>query len=246
MGMADEELDGKGWHERPYRPHVRFDAIGEARELMKQSWGVWVLTVLIVLIGFSVLNGILAAVFRIHPLRDFGAFRFPLRTGGDWLQALVNTIVSGILLGGMVRIACQQLRGYPPRVETLLSVVDVLPELILGSVLYGLASLVGFSCLVVPAFIIQGVLMFALPLIVDGHLPATRAMAESWNALKGQWLSATLFHLVLWAVSGIGACFCGVGLLFTAPIYSLGIAILYRDFFLAKGLSKPSPPYPGY
>jgi hypothetical protein len=246
MGIADEELDGRGWHERPHRPLVRFSAIGEAWELFKHSWGVWMLTVLIVLIGFSILNGILASVFRVHPLRDFGAFRFPLRTGGGWLQAIVNTIVSGIFLGGMVRIACQQLRGYPPRVETLLGVVDVLPELVLGSLLYGLASLVGFSLLVVPGFIIQGVLMFALPLVVDGHLPATRAMAESWHALKSQWLSATAFHLVLWAISGIGVCFCGVGLLFTAPIYSLGIAILYRDFFLAKGIAKPSPPYSGF
>jgi hypothetical protein len=70
-------------------------------------------------------------------------------------------------------------------------------------------------------------------------------MAESWRALKGQWLSATVFHVVLWGLSGLGACFCGVGLLFTAPIYSLGIAILYRDFFLAKGFAKPSP-YSGY
>jgi hypothetical protein len=246
MGLADEDLDGRGWHERPFRPLVRFDAIGEAWAIFKQSWGVWVLIVLIVLIGFTVLNGLLAAVFRVNPLRDFGAFRFPLRTGGDWLRAILNTIVSGIFLGGMVRISCQEIRGYPPRVETLISIVDVLPELILGSVLYGLASLIGFGLLLVPGFIIQGVLMFTLPLIVDGRLPATRAMAESWHALKSQWLSATIFHLVLWAISGIGACFCGVGLLFTAPIYSLGIAILYRDFFLPKGISKPSPPYSGY
>jgi uncharacterized membrane protein len=241
MGMADEELDRGGWHGHPIRPLVRFSAIGEAWEFVKQSWGVWVVTILIVLIGFSVLNGILASVFRIEPLREFGAFRFPLRTGGDWLRAILNTIVSGFFLGGMVRMACQQVRGFPVRVDTLFSVVDVLPELLLGSVLYGLASLIGFACLLLPGFILQGVLMFTLPLIVDGRLPATRSMAESWRVLKGQWLSATVFHLVLWAISGIGACFCGVGLLFTAPIYSLGIAILYRDFFLSKGFMKPSP-----
>jgi hypothetical protein len=245
MGVADEELDGGGWHERPPRPIVRFGAIGEAWELVRQSWGVWVLTVLIVLIGNSVLNGMLFSAFRIEHAHGVGGFRFPLRTGGQWVQALLNMVVNGFFLGGMIRMACQQVRGYPIRVETLFSVVDVLPELFLGSVLYGLASLVGLGCLVLPGFIVQGVLMFTLPLIVDGRLPATAALAQSWHALKGQWLTATVFHLVLWAVAGVGACFCGVGLLFTAPIYSLGIAILYRDFFLAKGAAK-APPYPGY
>ena len=38
--------------------------------------------------------------------------------------------------------------------------------------------------------------MFTLPLIVDAGLPAPAAIAGSWNALKGQWLMATVFHVL--------------------------------------------------
>jgi hypothetical protein len=243
MGVADEEMDGMGWRERP-RPLVRFGAIGEGWELFKQQWGAWMLAVLIVLICNSVINAMIYAAFRLDHGRGVGGFRVPLRSEGQVLQAVLSWIVNGFFLGGMFRMACQQVRGYAVRVETLFSVVDVLPELILGSALYGLACFAAFGCLVIPGFVVAGVLMFTLPLIVDGGLPATAALGQSWNALKGEWLTATVFHLILWAIAGIGSCFCCVGLLFTAPIYSLAIAALYRDFFLAKGyFAKPSPPF---
>lgn len=242
MGVADEEMDGMGWRGRP-GPLVRFGAIGEAWDLFRQRWGAWMLAVLIVLLGNSAVHGMISAVFRLDPGRGAGGFRVPLRPEGRVLQAVLFWIVNGFFLGGMFRMACQQVRGYAVRVETLFSVIDVLPELILGSALYGLACFAGFSCLVLPGFVVAGVLMFTLPLIVDGGLPATAALGQSWDALKGEWLTAAVFHLVLWAIAGIGWFFCRVGLLLTAPIYSLAIAALYRDFFLAQGdFAKPMPP----
>ena len=104
----------------------------------------------------------------------------------------------------------------------------------MGSVLYGLATVLGFGLLVVPGFIVSGVLMFTIPLIADGGLSATDALGQSWHALKHQWLSATVFHVVAGFVSGLGLCLCTVGFLVTAPMYCLSIAVLYRDFFMTK------------
>ena len=106
-------------------------------------------------------------------------------------------------------------------------------------------AIAGLFCFL-PGLILQGLFMFTLPLIVDGGLTATTAMRQSWNALKGQWLTAALFHVVISFVSSIGIIFCCVGILFTGPIYVLSLTVLYRDFFLAKGTSfqgKPVPPY---
>jgi uncharacterized membrane protein len=87
--------------------------------------------------------------------------------------------------------------------------------------------------------------MFTLPLIVDARLEPLQAVRESWGALKDQWFSAALFHLVLGLLAFAGMCLCCVGILITLPLYSLSIAVLYRDFFLArdsKTEGKPIPP----
>jgi hypothetical protein len=99
------------------------------------------------------------------------------------------------------------------------------------SVLYGAAIFVGSWFLFVPALIAAGVFMFALPLVVEARLPATGAMIQSWHALKSQWLAATIFHFVLSLVAGAGVLLCGIGVIFTAPLYCLSIAVLYHDFF---------------
>ena len=98
-----------------------------------------------------------------------------------------------------------------------------------------------------PAFIAAGVLMFTVPLIVDGRLPPLDALQRSWRALKGEWLAGRDFHLVVNVIAGLGACCCCVGQFFTMPLYCLAIAVLYRDVFLAgKGFptDKPASPDP--
>jgi hypothetical protein len=89
--------------------------------------------------------------------------------------------------------------------------------------------------------------MLAIPLVVEGRLPATGALIRSWQALKSQWLTAAVFHwvLIILAVSGIVLCFFGV--LVTGPLYALSVAILYHRFFgwgPVPASKKPSDPFP--
>ena len=51
------------------------------------------------------------------------------------------------------------------------------------------------------------------------------------SALSSQWLTATIFHIVLCLISSSGFLLCGVGILFTGPLYSLSIALLFHEFF---------------
>lgn len=237
MGIVDDELDamdpaspGRPWP----RPMVRFGAIGEAWGLLMSRWPMWVLTTLIVLIGYSALSGLVFSFLRVRPFGGPGAFWVGLSPGGRGVQMVLSTAIISVFLSGMFRMACQQIRGRDVGVGTLFGAIDMLPQVLLGSVLYGLATFLGFCFLVVPGFIVSGVLMFTFPLIADGGLPATDAMAQSWHALKHQWLPATVFHVVAGFVAWVGVVFCGVGLVITAPLYCLSIAVLYRDFFMGK------------
>jgi hypothetical protein len=233
MGILDDEVDGLG---RKYRafPLMRFSAIGEAWEFLLARWPLWVLTVVVVLAANSVLGGMLFTAFGIKKPDGTWPFWIGLSRPGLALQFMLTTVVNGLFLGGMFRMACQQLRGRAVGLGALFSIVDVLPQLLLGSVLYALAVYAGFCVFVLPGFIISGVLMFTIPLIVDGGRDATAAVAQSWRALKGQWLVAAVFHAVAGFVAWMGLCFCGVGFLLTAPVYCMSIAVLYRDFFMVK------------
>jgi hypothetical protein len=237
MSVGDDELDRSPWG-GDRRPVVRLSAIGDAWGLFLQRWPVWVLATLIVLLCNSAVSGCVYSLFRVPHAAGAGGFRVNLPPGGQVLQVVLSAVVNGFFLGGMFRMATRQVRGQSVGVEDLFRVTDVLPELILGSVLYALASFVAYMLCVVPGLIVSALLMFTIPLIVDGRLRATDAMRQSWRALSGQWLTASLVHLVFYLVAGVGTCLCCVGLLVTAPLYSLSISVLYRDFFLAKA----SPP----
>jgi hypothetical protein len=216
-------------------PTVRLGAIGEGWDLFLRRWPTWTLTTLIVIGCYYVATGLTFAFFRLPRPGGAGGFRILLTPQGSVVHAMLTMIVTGFFLGGMFRMACRQARGESIDVGMLFSVTDVLPQLVVGSALYGLACAAGFLCLLIPGFIAAGVLMFTLPLIVDAGLPATEALGRSWAALKGEWLSATVFHLAAWLIAGVGSCCC-FGLLVTGPVYCLSIAILYRDFFLGKGV----------
>ena len=229
-------------------PLVRFNVIGEAWRQYKRYWVVWSLATLIAMVCFSAAFGICMAILDGRG-RGAGGFRLPISSAAGILPFTVSAIVSAFLVGGMVRMASNQLRGRAPRIEDLFSVTDCWFDLLLTGVLYGVAIAVGNMLCVVPVLglIVSGLFMLAVPLVVEGRLPATGALIQSWNSLKSQWLTATVFHILLIFVAVSGFILCGVGVLFTGPLYSLSIAILYREFFSASTLhswQKHPEPFP--
>ncbi len=187
-------------------PLVRFSVIGEAWKLFKQHWIVWSLAMLIVMTGYSVVTAGLFAVFDVGPVhvRGHGGFRQFFSPAGPVQPYFLSSVVTSIFLGGMIRMASNQVRGRTPRVEDLLSVGDVWFDLLLVSILNAAATSLGFMLCAIPGFIVSGLFMLAIPLVVESRLPATGALKESWSALKSQWLAATVFHcvLIVLAVSG--------------------------------------------
>ena len=217
---------------------IRFEAIGEAWRLFRDRLGLWVLAVLIVglcnlVISFGV--GILLMMGRVALAMAMGGqepvfLAVPL----TFVPLALSMAVQGYFLGGMYRMALKQVGGEPPALGDLFLGTDAIPGLVLSSLLVGLATLLGYFCLIVPGVVLSGLFMFALPLVVDRRLSAVDALERSFQALKSQWLMAAAFHLVLALVSVLGIIACFVGLLLTIPIYPLGVAVLYRDFFPMK------------
>jgi hypothetical protein len=227
-------------------PTVRFGVIGEAWRLYRRHWGVWSMTALVALLCASVGSGMAAGALGIAghgPLGMLLGFPGP---GPSLLSVIVTSAIAGFFLGGMTRMAVNQVRGRQPRLEDLFTVTDTWFDLVLGSALLGLFSAIGLSMFVIPGLIVGGLFMFVLPLIVDGRLPATGAMIQSFDATRSQWLLATVVHLAICAVAALGGALFVIGIVLTIPLYALSVAVLYRDLFLnpySPSWSKPHDPY---
>jgi hypothetical protein len=230
-------------------PTVQLGSIGEAWRLYRRHWGVWSLTMLVSIVGAAIGEGVGTLLLRAASIGMLGGLVGLGNSGFPILPAILGTIIAGFFLGGMIRMAVNQVRGRQPHLGDLLSITDVWFDLALGSGLLGLFLFVGWHLLVVPGLIVGGLLMFMYPLIVDGRLPATGAIIQSYHALKSQWLIATVVHLAVATVAGLGGLLGGIGLVVTGPLYALSIAVMYRDLFLSPyspAWAKPREPFDEY
>ncbi len=248
---------GGGYAPAPMQPRVRFEIIGEAWSLFQQQMGTWVLAVLILFgINFGLAFG-LGLIGAVAGLADTGSDGRPeLSAGSVVFRVVTNVLTSAVsyfFIGGLYRMALKQLRGQQISVGDLFTAGDVLVPLFLSMLLYGLSVGGGLLLCIVPGFLIGGLMMLAPMIIVDKRETSpTAALKASWNALKPEMLSAALFMFVLGLVSISGLIGCGVGLLFTYPLFPISHAILYRDFFglgnvesAEPGLSGPQNPWAG-
>jgi uncharacterized membrane protein len=221
--------------------------LNEAWFLFKQQSGAWIgatcLAGGVVLILYIATLAILMAA--IGPTAPGGGVRSGPPNGGFIVAWFVMTlggwIVGSLLTAGFYNMAIKQVRGEIVGVPDLFSVTPQLPSILGATILTGLASLAGAILCYFPVFIVNGLLMFTIPLVVDKKLRATEAMRLSWDALKPDMWMATLFMFIMPMVASLGMMACLVGLVVTLPLYFLAIAITYRNFFIPQ----PPPSY-GY
>jgi uncharacterized membrane protein len=232
------------------RPQLRFDAIGEAWRLFQQQMSTWIVAEIVFMIGIALaylvailLFGLTATIFSgISKAIPIAVLAIPLS-----FFVPITVIVVGVQLGlaGMYRMAIKQMQGEQIAVGDLFSVTDVIGPLLVGSLLSALAISIGNIFCGIPGLIAAGLLMFTIPLIVDKRMQGIDAMKLSFETLKPDLVMATLFYVVVAVVGEIGMVGCGIGILFTLPLFFLSIAIAYRDFFIGPSIStSPYAPPP--
>jgi hypothetical protein len=239
------------------RPQIRFDVIGEAWRLFQAQMSTWIMAELIFIVGIAVAY-VVAFVLFIATAAAIGAIAkaIPFAPVALLLTFFIPIILivttMQVLFAGLYNMALKQLRGETIAVGDMFAMTDRLGPVILGSLLYGLAVSVGAIFCYLPGLILGALLMFTIPLIVDRRMDPIEAMKLSFETLKGDVVMATLFFLVCMFVGQIGGIACGIGALFTYPLFFLSIALAYRDFFLPTtggtvggyGSSAPVPSVP--
>lgn len=80
--------------------------------------------------------------------------------------------------------------------------------------------------------------LFVVPLVVDQQIGFWSAMGQSWRGVGGQsWRMVFLWSLAR-IIMLLGVLFCGIGLLFTGPLYWMIIMVAYTIIF--GDFEKPS------
>jgi uncharacterized membrane protein len=90
-------------------------------------------------------------------------------------------------------------------------------------IVYGLASLIGWIALM----FIGIIYMFAIPLIIDQRIEFWPAMETSRKIVMQRWASFVLLSILLSLLSFAGTLLCGIGLLWTTPLYFCSIMAAY-------------------
>lgn len=242
----------------PGEPRVRFEVIGDAWRLFSQQSSTWVvamLVFLIVMVGVVAVSSVILGAVGLG-MANMGRSADPSAAGIGFLASmfamlpitLIIILAMMILSGGLYRMALKQIRGQEIAIGDMFTVTDVLPALVVASLVVAVAVGIGNMFCWIPGIIAGGLLMFAVPLAVDYRGSGMEAVSGSFSALSGQWLMATLFYLVVTIIGSIGGLACGVGLLVTMPLMFLSIALLYNDFFppevMSAPIADPLPPGP--
>src|SRR5262249_44329545 len=109
---------------------------------------------------------------------------------------LVLMLIGMLVGGGLYGSALNQLRGGRVSVRDLLSAWDCFPQLLGAAILIAILTVIGAMLCVIPAYIVQGVFFFTIPLIIDRKLSVIEAMQTSFELTKKNLLMFTLFAFV--------------------------------------------------
>ena len=132
-----------------------------------------------------------------------------------------------IVGAGFIRASLGVTEGRPFAVSDVFKFDKIGPVVVTGLIVAAL-TLVGFVLCYLPGIIIAFLLQYSLFFLVDKNLAPMDAIKASFNMVKDNLGTTILWYIVGGLVGGIGAVICGIGLLFTLPIYMLGTAYTYK------------------
>lgn len=199
-------------------PTVRFDVINQAWAMLQQQMGNWVVLMVVAVVIVGVLNWLLGRLGSIG--------------------SALGGIPSGIIAAGLYRAALKHTRGENIAVADMFGITDMIGPIIVASILTTIGTAIGFVFCILPGVVLAALWMFTQLLIVDKGMDGIEAMRQSFNALRGEWLMATVFMFVVALIALAGMIACGVGILITGPLAVLSVTVLYRDFFPEVGVGS--------
>ena len=221
------------------RPCVRFDAIGRAWSLYCNEAGHWLLALIVCSLVIPVFSVAMWIAIGTLGLMMVAVVGFPGVILAILLGVFCGSAFTNLIVAGLARMAIAQVDGRRASIGEIFTIDETFwPSLVSLNLFFLIAGVASFFFFL-PGLVVSGVLMFALPLAIDGKRTGLQAIGDSWDMLSRDWLTATLFFLVLSIITHLGGMLLlGIGYLVTFPLFLLSIAVVYRDHYPIKGRGK--------
>ena len=217
---------------------VNFGWINEAFDLFKLNWGVWVLAVLTLIVVPAVIGGIVGALFGASNAASGGvrnpafgrpsAFTQGLPIGLNLVIQAFSIAFQAFMYGGLYHMAVKQVRNEPISFADIFSGGPFFLPMLGFTIIYGLASGIGFLLLIVPGLLVLSLLLPGFALIADGE-GVSNAISRSVEAMKRDMWSGVGLIVVMGLVMLVGLIPCGLGTFVTYPMLWIVSALAYRD-----------------
>ena len=195
------------------------EAISFGFELAKKNI-VFFIGLFVVVVVISILSGgvQMAAAFDKQPMIYI-------------ILYVVTFIVNSIVAMGLIKITLEIIDKRKPKFSDLFYVKPLI-NFILGSLIRGVITFIGFVLLIIPGIIFSIRLQFVTYLIVDKNMPAIDAVYASWNMTKGNTWNLLFFGILLCLVNLLGVLLILIGLFITVPLTMLATTFVYRKLLL--------------
>jgi len=227
-------------YQRP--PGIYFDSINLAWNLVKSDFGTWVPTILI--FGIVMYAITLPLNFGMTYLIYGNVFGPPTPSITSFATSLLIGLIPGffvnVLSAGVLMMGLKVARGEPIGIGDMFGGFRRMGSIMIATFITTILTYIGIVLLIVPGLFVVGSMAFVPLLILDRNLSIADAITTSFNALKQHALAMFGLIFVAGFLSVLGACLCGFGALFTAPIYMVVLGLTYNNFFPPAGMA------PGY
>lgn len=209
-----------------------FDVLGEAWTLTQGCKAQFLLVYLGVFVVMWLLQLVLGSVFGAAVAANASML-------GTLVWQLLLAAAIYPFLAGVMRLALRRADGYAVQAGDAFGHGVRIVDLALLGVLLTVATIIGFSLLLLPGIYLSVALMFALPLMVDRKLGAVDALKTSLRAVNPHWFRCAGLLCVLGVVLALAAVTV-IGLVWALPVTSIALAVAYRRFFPAPVVASPA------
>jgi uncharacterized membrane protein len=143
------------------------------------------------------------------------------------VSGVVNFAVSSFFTAGIAKFSLKVAKGEPYAFGDVFGGGAYFLSVLAAQFITGLAVGLGLVLLIVPGVILGIGLSMSVPLVVDRNLGPIEALGESWKLTEGNRVSIFIFGLIGLGLWIAGACACGVGILFVAPLLCVAWFYVY-------------------
>ena len=144
-----------------------------------------------------------------------GIFQFLVFLGSSVLQLFV------------IRATLMIVRGQKLEASAVMK-TDNLANYMIGAILVGIMTFVGFILCVLPGIAVAFLTVFWGYFVVDKNMSPVEAITASYNLVKDNAGAVFVFLLLSWVTILVGAIACGVGLIVAWPVVIIATGYMYK------------------